>query len=173
MGRAPEGADQRFAEVATAACDQDSHARPNPNLFRRRRPCFPHRRPAPGQRLSPYRGRRLMRRTLAALGTGGIFAVVLIGSRAQPGAESPPPAKLPAAIGAIQPRLSPDGASVAFSYQGGIWVVPRTGGTMTLLSTGEGEDTEPAWSPDGKRIAFVRGAAVKLIEAASGNDVPL
>ena len=81
--------------------------------------------------------------------------------------------KLPSAIGAIHPRLSPDGASVAFSYQGGIWVVPRGGGTMTLLSTGEGDDTEPAWSPDGKRIAFVRGGAVKLVEAAGGKEIPL
>jgi Tol biopolymer transport system component len=114
-----------------------------------------------------------MRRTLAALGTGGILAVVLLGSRAQPVAENAPPTKLPAAIGAIHPRQSPDGALLAFSYQGGIWVAPRTGGTMTLLSTGEGEDTEPAWSRDGRRIAFVRGTAVKLIETASGNEVPL
>ena len=105
-----------------------------------------------------------MRRALAALGTGGILALALIGSRGQPDGESPPrPGKLPPAIGAIHPRLSPDGASVAFSYQGGIWVAPRGGGTAILLSTGEGEDTEPAWSPDGKRVAFVRGAAVAFL----------
>ena len=70
-----------------------------------------------------------MRRALAALGTGGILALVLIGSRGQPGGEKPlAPGKLPPAIGAIPPRLSPDGASVAFSYQGGIWVAPRGGG---------------------------------------------
>ena len=89
-----------------------------------------------------------MRRALAAFGTGGILALALIRSRGQPDGKDPPaPGTLPPAIGAIHPRLSPDGASVAFSYQGGVWVAPRDGGTMTLLSTGEGEDTEPAWSP--------------------------
>ena len=70
---------------------------------------------------------------------------------------------MPKAIGAIHPRLSPDGNTLAFSYQGEIWTAPRTGGTMTLLTPSEGFDTEPAWSPDGKRIAFVRGAAVKVV----------
>ena len=69
-----------------------------------------------------------MRRTLAALGTGGILTLALLGSRGQPGGkDSPAPANLPPAIGAIHPRLSPDGATVAFSYQGGIWVTPRGG----------------------------------------------
>jgi hypothetical protein len=81
--------------------------------------------------------------------------------------------KVPRALGAIHPRLSPDGTAVAFSYQGGIWVAPRAGGTMRLLAPGEGPDTEPAWSPDGQRIAFVRGAGVKVVRAAGGQDVPL
>src|SRR5262249_50537225 len=115
-----------------------------------------------------------MRRALAVLTTGGILALALIGSQRQPGADKPPlPGRHPPAIGAIHPRLSPDGASIVFSYQGGIWLTPRAGGTMTLLSTGEGDDTEPAWSPDGKRVAFVRGAAVKLVQVSDGQDVPL
>src|SRR5437868_14483651 len=108
-----------------------------------------------------------MRRAIAAVGTAVFVALALIGSRGRPGgAELPRPGKLPTAIGAIHPRLSPDGAAVVFSYQGGIGVAPRGGGTMTLLSTGEGDDTEPVWSPGAKRIAFVRGAAVKLVEAS-------
>lgn len=113
-----------------------------------------------------------MKRAFAALGTGLLLVLVLFGSREeQPGKKGI--AKLPAAIGAIHPRLSPDGSMLAFSYQGEIWTAPRTGGAMTVLSPGEGSDTEPAWSPDGKRIAFLRGSAVKLVEAATGKDIPL
>src|SRR5207249_3335826 len=81
---------------------------------------------------------------VAAVGPAVFVALALIGSRGRPGgAELPRPGKLPTAIGAIHPRLSPGGAAVVFSYQGGIGVAPRGGGTMTLLSTGEGDDTEP------------------------------
>ena len=49
-----------------------------------------------------------MRRMLAALGTGGLLALVLVGSQGQPGEKNAPMvAKLPTAIGAIHPRLSP------------------------------------------------------------------
>ncbi len=57
------------------------------------------------------------------------------------------------AIGAIQPRLSPDSSRIAFSCQGAIWTMPTNGGTMTRLTDAAGFDGEPVWSPDGKRIA--------------------
>jgi hypothetical protein len=114
-----------------------------------------------------------MRRTLAALATGLTFVVVVIATRADRKPEQSVAAKLPVAIGAIQPRLSPDGETLAFSYQGEIWTAPRTGGTMTILASADGADTEPAWSPDGKLIAFVRGAAVKIVRADDGQDVSL
>ncbi|MFO0965474.1 MAG: CehA/McbA family metallohydrolase [Gemmataceae bacterium] len=85
----------------------------------------------------------------------------------------------PAALGAIHPRISPDGATIAVSYQGAIWTVPAHGdGVMTRLTDGEGFDHEPAWSPDGKTIAFVRGpnqlgGDLRLIQAKDGKDVPL
>jgi hypothetical protein len=69
--------------------------------------------------------------------------------------------------------VSPDGTTIAFSYQGEIWTAPRTGGAMTLLTPSQGADTEPAWSPDGKRVAFLRGGTVKIVEFPDGKDVPL
>src|SRR5262245_51459265 len=82
------------------------------------------------------------------------------------------------AIGAIQPRISPDGSTLAVSYQGAIWTVPRTGGTMTRLTDGLAFDIEPAWSPDSKRIALVRsptmnGGDLHLIDAADGKPIKL
>src|SRR5262245_15674119 len=115
-----------------------------------------------------------MRRLIAALGSVLILVPVLIWSRGDKPVEKPaPPPKLPKALGAIQPRLSPDGTTLAFSYQGEIWTAPRGGGTMTLLTASQGADVEPAWSPDGKRIAFVRGGGVKVVQYPDGKDVPL
>src|SRR5262245_28696537 len=113
------------------------------------------------------------RRLIAALGSVLILLPALIWSRGHRPADQPTKAKAPKALGAIQPRLSPDGSTVAFSYQGEIWTGPRAGGTMTLLTPSQGLDTEPAWSPDGKRVAFLRGAAVKVVLFPDGKDVPL
>jgi len=111
-------------------------------------------------------------RLSATLATGAILVPVLLCLPTQPPAD-PPATPLPKALGAIQPRLSPDGATLAFSYQGEIWTGPRAGGAMTLLTPGDGSDAEPAWSPDGKRIAFVRGATVRVVTFPDGQDVPL
>ncbi len=113
------------------------------------------------------------KRALAIVATGSIVVGALLWSHAEKPADPQPAMKLPKAVGAIHPRLSPDGATLAFSYQGEIWTAPRMGGTMTLLAPSEGFDTEPAWAPDGMRVAFVRGAAVKLVSFPDGKDVPL
>jgi hypothetical protein len=81
-------------------------------------------------------------------------------------------------LGAVQPRLSPDGQSVAFSYQGGIWRLPVAGGTMRRLAAGVGFAVEPCWSPDGQRIAFLQGSIftrgrLHIIDANSGKDIAL
>jgi TolB protein len=77
------------------------------------------------------------------------------------------------AFGPLHPRLSPAGDRVVFSCQAAIWVMPATGGTMTRLTSGDGFDTEPAWSPDGKRIAYLNGDSfgsgrVRVIGAEDG-----
>jgi hypothetical protein len=112
-------------------------------------------------------------RLLATLATVAVVVPVLLWSREEKAAEPAAVGKLPKAIGAIQPRVSADGTMIAFSYQGEIWTAPRTGGTMTLLTPGEGVDAEPAWSPDGKSVAFVRGATVRVVSFPEGKEIPL
>jgi WD40 repeat protein len=80
------------------------------------------------------------------------------------------------AFGAIHPRISPDGRTIAFSYQGAIWRMPRTGGTMTRLTRGRGFDTEPTWSADGMRIAYLNtpgmgSGGLRLIDADTGGSL--
>ena len=54
----------------------------------------------------------------------------------------------------MSPSLSPDGKTIAFSYQGDIWTVSVNGGTALRLTIHEGYDGRPLWSPDGQTIAF-------------------
>jgi Tol biopolymer transport system component len=113
------------------------------------------------------------RHLLATLLTAVILLTVLLWSRGDRPGDRPARVNLPKALGAIQPRLSPDGGTIAFSYQGEIWTAPRAGGTMTALVPSQGFDAEPAWAPDGKRIAFVRGRNLKLVQFPEGKDVKL
>jgi tricorn protease len=43
---------------------------------------------------------------------------------------------------------------IVFSYAGDLWSVPRDGGDAVRLTSGAGAETDPAFSPDGTRIAF-------------------
>jgi len=63
-----------------------------------------------------------------------------------------------------EPHISPDGKWVAYTVAtpdmdanrnaSNIWMVPTTGGAAQQL-TQSGRDSSPAWSPDGKTIAFL------------------
>jgi TolB protein len=59
------------------------------------------------------------------------------------------------AAGAIMPALSRKGDQLAVSYQGAIWRMLGNDGTLRRLTSGEGFDIYPAWSPDGTRIAYL------------------
>lgn len=43
---------------------------------------------------------------------------------------------------------------IVFVYAGDLWSVPREGGDAVRLTSGAGNETDPAFSPDGTRIAF-------------------
>jgi TolB protein len=58
--------------------------------------------------------------------------------------------------------LSPDGTLLVYAaIEGkrvGLWIMPAEGGTsLPLAVSGEYHNESPAWSPDGKRLAFASG----------------
>ncbi len=59
-------------------------------------------------------------------------------------------------VGPIDPAASPDGHRLAIASRGWIWVLDPKTGEATQVTDGAGIDSRPAWSPDGKRLAFVR-----------------
>ena len=74
-----------------------------------------------------------------------------------------------------EPTLSPDGETLAFVRGGDVWV-QRVGGynATNLTADNEGGDGAPAFSPDGRRIAFhsVRdGTPGVFVMGASGESV--
>jgi tricorn protease len=51
-----------------------------------------------------------------------------------------------------QPAVSQ--TQIAFVYAGDIWIVPKKGGTATRLSSPQGEESFPRFSPDGTKLAY-------------------
>lgn len=45
-------------------------------------------------------------------------------------------------------------SQITFSYAGDIWIVNKTGGTANRLTTTDGEEVYPKFSPDGEQVAY-------------------
>jgi Tol biopolymer transport system component len=60
--------------------------------------------------------------------------------------------------------VSPDGSTIVFELLGDLYTMPIAGGKATRISSGLALDTQPRFSPDGKRLVFVsdRGGAENL-----------
>ncbi len=78
------------------------------------------------------------------------------GSR--PEARSPRPVK-----GIMSPAISPDGRSVAFAAIGDLWIMPM-GGKPVNVTNDRFLDTEPAWSPDGRYLAWSTDRGGQLLD---------
>ena len=52
------------------------------------------------------------------------------------------------------PAISPDGQTVAFTYQGSIYTVPAAGGKAIRVTPVVSYDMSPVWSPDSKSLAY-------------------
>src|SRR4029079_19330576 len=69
------------------------------------------------------------------------------------------------------PTVSRD--SVAFEYAGDLWIVGRSGGQARRLTSTQGVELDPYFSPDGSQIAFsstVAGNTDVYVVPVSGGD---
>lgn len=57
------------------------------------------------------------------------------------------------ALGLVAPAISPDGKQVAFAALGNLYLMP-VGGAPRRLTDDAALDTDPAWSPDGRYLAW-------------------
>lgn len=82
--------------------------------------------------------------------------------------------------------ISPDGKTILFTYKGDIYKVATEGGEAIPLTTFDGNDYNPIWSPDGSQIAFssdrygnydifimpANGGLAKRLTYNSAGDIP-
>ena len=83
--------------------------------------------------------------------------------------------------------ISPDGSTIAFSYQGDIFTVPSAGGEARQITANAAYDSDPLWTPDGKQIVFssvrelskdiwivpAAGGQAKRLTTYAGAETPL
>jgi len=95
------------------------------------------------------------------------------------------PSDLESLVSVGSPRLSPDGSQVLYTHRivddnrnnVSIWLADATRKRRPRSLTSGGKDSMPRWSPDGCRVAFVRGgdegSQIYLLEMAGGDAMQL
>ena len=70
--------------------------------------------------------------------------------------------------------VSPNGKQIAFFWKGDVWSASIKGGAARQLTRHPAVDRQPAWSPDGKQIAFVseREGGKQVWEMPAGGGAP-
>ena len=118
----------------------------------------------------------------------GLAAVILVVASIALFRKAPPATGAPARIAPLTrlagkeawPAFAPDGEQVAFAWSGekfdnnDIYVTLVGSTAVRRLTTDPADDYAPSWSPDGRRIAFLRrvghGARIHVISALGGPD---
>lgn len=74
---------------------------------------------------------------------------------------------------ASAPAVSPDGKRVAFVHHGHIWVMNLDGSGLKQVTTSDGGEERPSWSPDGRAITAVTKtySVVLVVPLASGKII--
>jgi len=55
--------------------------------------------------------------------------------------------------------VSPDGETIVFDFLGDLYTIPMDGGEATQITSGMQFDSQPRYSPDGNKIAFISDAS--------------
>ena len=129
------------------------------------------------------RARKTRRYGLLVAGLFAVGTVILYWSWQRAGETPSPSDTLPlTSFKGVErdPAISPNGNMVAFSWHGpaqdnwDIYVTLRSEETPQRLTQSEFEDSSPAWSPDGDRIAFRRrtdkDCELIVVPAIGGNE---
>jgi Tol biopolymer transport system component len=65
------------------------------------------------------------------------------------------------------PSLSPDGRTLAFAHESGIWLSPTSGGALKRLAPA---GNCPQWDPNGKRVAYANNTGLHVVDRTGTND---